>query len=104
MLDKRFLAILLGRVLDIVTTLYNINFRGHVEANPIMARLVCHPPLFVIAQVICAFSMYAVALAWERLAGEKIAWIYVGFSYLPVINNIGIADLTWMFRPLWNLL
>lgn len=65
----------LGNLIDTAATLY-LHSLGFVEANPVMARLLCHPVAFAAVKIVAMTAV--VWWIWRRRGDRKAsaaAWI-----------------------------
>jgi hypothetical protein len=82
---------LLGRYLDIATTLVVVYSGLGYEANPHMRPYVHDPPTLLAIQTLGGLAMWAILYFAGRVAGARIRraplWLAVALSWLPVFNN-----------------
>jgi hypothetical protein len=83
---------LLGRYLDIATTLAIVYSGLGYEANPFMRPHVYNPPALLFVQTLGGTAMWAILYFAGRVAGARIRrallWLAVALSWLPVFNNL----------------
>jgi hypothetical protein len=83
---------LLGRYLDIATTLVIVYGGLGYEANPHMRPYVHDPPALFLIQTLGGLAMWSILYFAGRVAGGRIrralAWLAVALSWLPVFNNL----------------
>jgi hypothetical protein len=82
---------LLGRYLDIATTLIVVYSGLGYEANPFMRPYVYDPPALLLVQTLGGLSLWAILYLAGKVAGGRIRrallWLAVALSWLPVLNN-----------------
>jgi hypothetical protein len=83
---------LLGRYLDIATTLAIVYSGLGYEANPHMRPYVYNPPALLFVQTLGGLVLWAILYFAGRVAGARIQrallWLAPVLSWLPVFNNL----------------
>ena len=83
---------LLGRYLDIVTTLIVVYSGLGYEANPHMRPYIHDPPALLVIQTLGGIALWLILHFAGKVAGGRIRrallWLAVALSWLPVFNNL----------------
>jgi hypothetical protein len=83
---------LLGRYLDIATTIAIVYSGLGYEANPFMRPYVHDPPALLSVQTLGGLAMWAILYCAGKVVGGRIQrallWLAVALSWLPVFNNL----------------
>lgn len=66
--EKRLIIAWLGNLIDCASTLYMCS-QGFIEINPVMARLIQYPPLFVFVKIGTMTAL--VFLLWKNRTDKK---------------------------------
>jgi hypothetical protein len=72
-----------------------------VEANPFQRELMRHPLLFLAVQALGTAALYLIGLAMEIALGKRgrlaARLYYAALLSLPVLNNLGFVDITFLY-------